>query len=45
MTMGELAIAEPIGSIGDNALISAYLEGKEEAFIRAYRNADRYRGQ
>lgn len=76
--MGDLAISEPIGSIGDNALISAYLEGQEEAFeilvrryqdkltnylntllhdyetavdlaqeafIRVYRNADRYRGQ
>ena len=76
--MTEIAISEPISSIADNALISAYLKGNEyafevlvsryqdklvnyvnrlihdydmavdlaqEAFVRVYRNANRYRGE
>lgn len=76
--MTEIALREPISTSGDNALISAYLEGDEyafevlvsryqnrlvnylnrlihdfdmaadlaqEAFIRVYRNANRYQAQ
>ena len=76
--MSEIALSEPLTSVRDNALISAYLEGNEyafeilvqrhqdklvnyinrlvqdfdtavdlaqEAFIRVYRNASRYRSQ
>jgi RNA polymerase sigma-70 factor (ECF subfamily) len=76
--MSGIALSEPISSVADNKLISAYLEGNEyafevlvgryqnrlvnylnrliqdfdmsvdlaqEAFIRVYRNADRYEGQ
>jgi RNA polymerase sigma-70 factor (ECF subfamily) len=76
--MSEIALSEPISSVADNTLISAYLTGNEyafevlvsryqdrlvnylnrlihdyemsvdlsqEAFIRVYRNANRYQGQ
>ncbi|MCH8820736.1 MAG: sigma-70 family RNA polymerase sigma factor [Acidobacteria bacterium] len=76
--MSEIVFSEPISRVGDNKLISAYLEGNEyafevlmgryqnrlvnylnrlihdfdtsvdlaqEAFIRVYRNANRYQGQ
>ena len=76
--MSEMVLSQPIPSVGDNALISAYLGGDErafevlvsryqdklvnylntlihdydmaldlsqEAFIRVYRNARRYRGE
>ncbi len=76
--MSEIALSEPISSVADNRLISAYLTGNEyafevlvsryqdrlvnylnrlihdyemsvdlsqEAFIRVYRNANRYQGQ
>ena len=78
MKMSEIALSEPISSVADNTLISAYLTGNEyafevlvsryqdrlvnylnrlihdyemsvdlsqEAFIRVYRNANRYQGQ
>ena len=31
-TTGDLVLAKPIGRIGDNVLISAYLEGEEKTF-------------